>query len=125
MDTQSLPVKATPYQHQREACSFACGLFGLDGETQGCSCALLMEMGTGKTLTAIAVAGRLYLTGKARRALIVAPLSIVGVWQEEFARYAAFDHTITIVFLSSRRRTSCPRRKFRKSARPMASVAIT
>ena len=49
-----------------------------------------MEMGTGKTLTTIAVAGRLWLKHKADRMLIVAPLSILGVWQEEFQKFAAF-----------------------------------
>ena len=36
--------------------------------------ALLMEMGTGKTLTTIALIGRAFLNGLISRALIVAPL---------------------------------------------------
>jgi SNF2 family DNA or RNA helicase len=35
---------------------------------------------TGKTLTAIAVAGRLFLDGKVRRLLVVGPKSVVPVW---------------------------------------------
>ena len=31
------------------------------------------------------------------RVLIVAPLSILGVWQEEFSKFAAFDYTLTIL----------------------------
>ncbi len=31
------------------------------------------------------------------RALIVAPLSILGVWQEEFSKFATFDYTLTIL----------------------------
>ena len=54
-----LPVKVTPYGHQRDAYRFACWLFGLDGEGISRGAALLMEMGTGKTITAIAIAGRL------------------------------------------------------------------
>ena len=55
--------------------------------------ALLMEMGcpgTGKTLTTIAITGALSQAGRIRRVLIVAPLSILGVWEEEFQKFAAF-----------------------------------
>jgi len=46
-----MPVKARPYYHQTQAFDFACEKFGLTAPT--CSSngvALLMEMGTGKTL---------------------------------------------------------------------------
>ncbi|MBP7332427.1 MAG: DEAD/DEAH box helicase family protein, partial [Firmicutes bacterium] len=59
--------------------------------------ALLMEMGTGKTITSIAVAGALYQAGKIRRVLVVAPLSILGVWDEEFAKFADFDYNLAIL----------------------------
>jgi len=49
--------------------------------------ALLMEQGTGKTLVALAVAGRGYLNGKIRRVLVVAPSSVVPVWPKEIAEY--------------------------------------
>lgn len=51
---------------------------------------LLFEMGCGKTLTAIAVAGAGYRMGKIKRVLIVAPTSVVAVWPMEFSDYAAF-----------------------------------
>ncbi len=54
-------------------------------------------MGTGKTITSIAVAGALYLSGRIRRVLIVAPLSIVGVWDEEFEKFADFDYSLTVL----------------------------
>lgn len=54
-------------------------------------------MGTGKSLTAIAIAGALYQAGRIRRALIVAPLSILGVWDEEFRKYAAFDYSLVVL----------------------------
>lgn len=92
------PVKATPYEHQRQAYALACRLFGIpDVETLSPGVALLMEMGTGKTITSIAIAGALYLTGKACRALIVAPLSILGVWEEEFRRFADFSYTLAVL----------------------------
>ena len=56
-----------------------------------------MEMGTGKSLTAIAVAGRLFLESKVERMLIVAPLSILGVWQEEFRKFADFEYSLVIL----------------------------
>ena len=59
--------------------------------------ALLMEMGTGKTLTAIAVAGRLFLDGMIARMLIVAPLSILGVWQQEFRKFTDFEYSLVVL----------------------------
>jgi len=43
------------------------------------------------------VTGALYHAGRIRRVLIVAPLSILGVWQEEFEKFAAFDYTLAIL----------------------------
>ncbi|MDL2318164.1 DEAD/DEAH box helicase [Eubacteriales bacterium OttesenSCG-928-A19] len=54
-------------------------------------------MGTGKTITSIAIAGALYLSRKIRRVLVVAPLSIVGVWEEEFDKFADFPYTLQIL----------------------------
>ncbi|MCL2509219.1 MAG: DEAD/DEAH box helicase [Oscillospiraceae bacterium] len=48
-------------------------------------------------MTTIAVAGALYLDKKISRVLIVAPLSIVGVWEEEFAKFANFDYTLAVL----------------------------
>ena len=56
--------------------------------------ALLMEMGTGKSLTAIAITGALAQAGRIRRVLVVAPLSILGVWEEEFQKFAAFPYAL-------------------------------
>lgn len=59
--------------------------------------ALLMDMGTGKTLSTIAVAGRLHIDGLASRVLIVAPTSVCSVWETEFARAADFPHTVALL----------------------------
>lgn len=56
-----------------------------------------IDMGTGKSLTSIAVAGALYQAGKIRRVLVVAPLSILGVWDEEFAKFADFDYSLAVL----------------------------
>ena len=95
----ALPIKATPYRHQMEAYRFACGLFGLlpGGGKESGGCALLMEMGTGKTITSIAITGALAKAGRIGRVLIVAPLSILGVWEAEFARFADFPYFLAVL----------------------------
>ena len=59
-----LPIRAAPYRHQREAATFA-----LDRLANGGGAALLMEMGTGKTLTTIAIVGRLWQEKRVQRLL--------------------------------------------------------
>jgi len=39
----------------------------------------------------------LYLEKKIRRALIVAPLSILGVWKDEFAKFADYAYNLTVL----------------------------
>jgi SNF2 family DNA or RNA helicase len=39
----------------------------------------------------------LYNKNRIRRVLIIAPLSILGVWQEEFLKFAAFDHNLAVL----------------------------
>lgn len=63
--------------------------------------ALLMEMGCGKTITTVAVIGRAFLNGLITRVLIIAPKSIVAVWEEEFMKFADFPYTLTILTGSS------------------------
>lgn len=94
-----MPIKAAPYKHQIDAFNFVCGKFGLIPASGMASsgAALLMEMGTGKTITSIAVAGALYQTGKIHRILVVAPLSILGVWREEFEKFADFDYSLAVL----------------------------
>ena len=89
-----MPIKIKPYEHQKKAFAFACDKFGVfDGKMKSCGTALLMEMGTGKTITSISVAGCMYRFEKIDRLLIVAPLSILGVWKEEFAKFADFPYS--------------------------------
>ncbi len=94
-----MPIRATPYRHQIDAFNFVCGKFDLIQAIGMASpgAALLMEMGTGKTITSIAVTGALYQAGKIRKVLVVAPLSILGVWDEEFTKFAAFEYTLTVL----------------------------
>lgn len=101
-----MPVKTKPYRHQQGAFDFACGIFGTSKMEQiGSGVALLMEMGCGKTLVSIAIAGWLYLLGLIDRVLIVAPLSIMGVWEAEFAKHADFPYNLTILQGSTKQKT--------------------
>ena len=98
MTQHEMPIRAAPYQHQRAAFEFVGRLFGLhDDPPKSTGAALLMEMGTGKTITSIAIAGALYGRERIRRVLVVAPLSIVGVWDEEFEKFADFDYRLVVL----------------------------
>lgn len=57
--------------------------------------ALIMDMGTGKTLTSIAILGRAYLNKKIEKVLVVCPASVVPVWEKEITEYADYNTTIT------------------------------
>ncbi len=93
-----MPVKAHPFAHQYNAFDFACKKFGLyPSESHSCGVALLMEMGCGKTITAIGISGALYQFGKVNRILVVAPLSILGVWEQEFHEFADFPFALTVL----------------------------
>ncbi|MEI6131973.1 MAG: DEAD/DEAH box helicase [Bacillota bacterium] len=97
-DRNKMPIKAVPYQHQIKAYEFVCKLFGLfQSVIKSKGAALLMEMGTGKTITTIAVLGALFVAGKIKKVLIVAPLSIVGVWKEELEKFADFKYSLALL----------------------------
>ena len=60
MTNKSLPMPITvrPYHHQQQAFDFACMRFGLlPSDFRSNGVALLMEMGTGKTITSIGISG--------------------------------------------------------------------
>lgn len=86
-----LPLRSgiRPYKHQEAAFAFA-----LQEYQRGTGYALLMEMGTGKSLTAVAIAGQLFRDGKITRVLVVAPLAVVPVWPSELSDYAGYEYHI-------------------------------
>ena len=90
--SREFTIRAAPYQHQRKAAAFS-----LERLESGGGAALLMEMGTGKTLTTIAIVGSLWLQRKIPHLLVVAPLSILGVWEDEFERFAAFVYNLAVL----------------------------
>ena len=69
----------------------------------------LFEMGCGKTLTAIAVAGTAYQLGKIRKVLIVAPTSVCAVWPKEFEEYADFRYNVQVLLGDKKKRLAALR----------------
>lgn len=61
------------------------------------ACAFLMDMGTGKTITTIAVVGALNKKHKVTRLLVVSPKSIVDVWDQEFDKFADFPYSLAVL----------------------------
>ncbi len=100
------PLKVSPYEHQLKGYNLACrsmGIIGYNSVSPGF--ALLMEMGTGKTITSIAIVGKAYLTGKIKRLLILAPKSIVAVWEDEFSKFADFPYSLSVLTGTSAKKT--------------------
>ena len=56
---------------------------------------LFFEMGCGKSLTALAIMGALWEQGLIRKVLVIAPGSVVSVWEDELKRFADFPYTFS------------------------------
>lgn len=89
------PLKPVPikepyhlYQHQIKAYNIALALRGA---------ALLMDMGTGKTLSTVAITGRRFLDGRIKRVLIIAPTSVCAVWPQEYAKFGDFPSRVALL----------------------------
>lgn len=89
-------VKVKPFDHQIKGTEMALKRFKKSTPNNK-GFALLMEMGTGKSLTSIMIAGRLYQEDKIKKVLIVAPLSILGVWEDEFRKFANFSYELKVL----------------------------
>ena len=76
--------KTKPYSHQLKALGRIRDLNGV--------CALLMEMGTGKTKVAIDWCGVGFRNFEFQRVLVVCPLSVVSVWFEQLERHCAVPY---------------------------------
>ena len=77
-------------EHQIYGANFAREIY----EAGNTGCMLSMEMGTGKTLTAIAMIGRQYKEGNFDKLLVVCPKVAMKVWENEFKNFATFDYSI-------------------------------
>lgn len=85
-------VKAALYAHQVRAYNFA-----LEMLEEGRAAAIFADMGTGKTLITISTVGTLYEQERIHKMLVVCPKSIVGVWEEEFRKFADFRYALTVL----------------------------
>lgn len=91
----NMPVTVKPFDHQKKA--FA---IGITIPHVG----LLMEQGTGKSLTSVAIAGHRFLNDGLQRVLVVAPTSVVPVWPREFNDYADFPCMVKALTRSSKQK---------------------
>lgn len=99
------PVKANLYKHQIRGANMALRAFGaLDAKTPGGGFGELFEMGCGKTLTTIAVAGVLYNLGKIDRVLVVAPTSVCSVWPHDLNQFATFPWEARVLLGDKKKR---------------------
>lgn len=99
------PVNANLYKHQIRGANMALRAFGaLDAKTPGGGFGELFEMGCGKTLTTIAVAGALYNLGKIDRVLVVAPTSVCSVWPHDLNQFATFPWEVRVLLGDKKKR---------------------
>ena len=85
-------VKAKLYAHQVRAYNFALEMFD-----EGRAAAIFADMGTGKTPITISTVGTLYEQERIHKMLVVCPKSIVGVWEEEFRKFADFRYALAVL----------------------------
>lgn len=86
---EPMPLKTKPFKHQ---------ILGYNIGLSIPSSSQLMEQGCGKSLTALAVAGRRWQRGEVKRLMIFAPASVVPVWGDlergEFAVHADYPYEV-------------------------------
>lgn len=74
--TDEMPVKAILYKHQIQGVELCMNNNGFG---------LLFDVGLGKSLTAVTVAGLRHLKNAVNRVLVICPLAVVPVWEREFS----------------------------------------
>lgn len=89
----SLTLKTPPYEHQKKAMKIGTTLDRV---------ALLMEQGTGKTLSAIGIATQRYLQGQVKRILIVAPKSVLPEWAMQFKEHTDLPYQAEALDMKSK-----------------------
>lgn len=97
---QQYVYKTQPYHHQVEALKKMLG--------QKWGGALLMEPRTGKTKVAIDWFSVLHQLGRVYRAVVICPVSVIGVWEDEIAMHCPFPYRITIWDKDGRKETKLP-----------------
>lgn len=95
--------KTKPYRHQVRAVKKLL--------STGYGGALLMEPRTGKTKTIIDWLSILHQGDKVNRAIIVCPVSVMGVWEDEFAAHCPFKFKIVVWDKKARKKGILPPNK--------------
>lgn len=85
---EAIAYKTKPFAHQETALECWRGKDRF---------ALFCEMGTGKTWIAINRAGELSVTDAVREALVLAPRSLLGVWQAEIEKHCPVKATVLVL----------------------------
>lgn len=92
--------RVRPYAHQRAA------LIKL--WDNGFGGALLMSPRTGKTKTGVDYASMLHQAGKVNRVLVVCPVGVISVWEDEIRKNCPFRFRVTIWDKRGRKRFMLP-----------------
>lgn len=96
-DLQSTITNAKLMKHQQTAGNLALTLFD-----RGRSGVMLdMEMGTGKTMTAMAIAGMLE---DVKKILVICPKISLRVWQREYEKFANYDYCLAALEGTAKKR---------------------
>lgn len=82
-----VPLRSVPYEHQVRGYGFC---------SQVPSSGLFADQGTGKSLMAIAVAGRRYLDGEVTRVVVVSPKTVKSVWPRELRSHAGYEWSASV-----------------------------
>jgi SNF2-related domain len=96
--------KTRPYAHQVAAIEFLLSLYR-KGNKAG---ALLMAPRTGKTKVAIDWASILHQAGKVSRVIVICPVSVMGVWEEEIKTHCPVPYKVVIWDKDGRKETTLP-----------------
>ena len=97
----SYPVRAKLFRHPVRAANLAPSQLS---SKPSAGFGLLVGMGCGKTLTAIAIMGALYCQHKITRVLVVAPSSVCSVWPHDLAAFAAFPYEVRVLLGEKKQR---------------------
>lgn len=92
--------KRRPYRHQVAALKKLL--------STGWGGALLMDPRTGKTQVAIDFASVLHQKGEVNRVLILAPLGVMGVWEDEIEAVCPFPHRTLVWDKDARKERELP-----------------
>jgi SNF2 family DNA or RNA helicase len=88
--------KTEPFSHQKRALAKINKLNGV--------AALFMEMGTGKTKVAIDWAGISAMNFGLKRVLVICPVSVLGVWEQQIKLHCPITSRVTVLSGSTRDR---------------------